>query len=142
MKLIYKIILGLVVIGFLAVAGVYWYAFMRPHIDMLKARPEFVLDASDLFNDFSNNEATANQKYLGKVVQITGEVVDVKTENSQTAVILEDDLFGVSTYLDSSFVAENPKIVKDVGPGQSVTLRGQCDGMLSDVVVSRAVIIQ
>ena len=105
---------------------------------MLKARPEFVLDASDLFNDFSNNEATANQKYLGKVVQITGEVVNVKTENSQTAVILEDDLFGVSTYLDSSFVAENPKIVKDVSPGQSVTLRGQCDGMLSDVVVSRA----
>ncbi|HKJ41205.1 MAG TPA: hypothetical protein VKA27_03885 [Sunxiuqinia sp.] len=142
MKPLIKIALILFVIGLVAAGGVYWYAFMRPHKDMLKTRPEFVMDASDLFNDFSNDENSANKKYLGKVVQITGKVIDVKNENNETAVTLEDELFGVSTYLDSAFVAQNPKLVSKLDSGQMVTLRGQCDGMLDDVVISRAVIIQ
>lgn len=142
MKRLYKIVLTLFVAGLLAAGGVYWYAFMRPHKNMLKAKPAFVMDASNLFNDFSNNESTADKKYLGKVVQITGKVVDVKNENDETAVTLEDDLFGVSTYLDSTYVADNPRIVAALDTGKIVTLRGQCDGMLNDVVISRAVIIQ
>lgn len=142
MKPLYKIILSLFVVGLLAAGGVYWYAFMRPHRDMLKAKPAFVMDASDLFNDFSNDEASANKKYLGKVVQITGKVVDLKNENNETAVTLTDELFGVSTYLDSAFVADNSKMVAAIDTGKIVTLRGQCDGMLNDVVISRAVIIQ
>lgn len=142
MKPFVKIILTVFVIGLIAAGGVYWYAFMRPHRDMMKTQPEFVMDASALFNDFSNNETTANKKYLGKVVQITGKVIDVKNENHETAVTLEDELFGVSTYLDSAFVAQNSKLVSSINSGQMVTLRGQCDGMLNDVVISRAVIIQ
>lgn len=142
MKPLYKIVLSLFVVGLLTAGGVYWYAFMRPHKDMLKAKPAFVMDASDLFNDFSNDEASANKKYLGKVVQITGKVVDLKNENNETAVTLEDELFGVSTYLDSAFVADNSKMIAAIDTGKIVTLRGQCDGMLNDVVISRAVIIQ
>jgi hypothetical protein len=76
------------------------------------------------------------------VVEISGKVINVNKENNQTAVVLEDELFGVSTYLDSSFVVENPTIIQSVSPGETVTLRGQCDGMLNDVVISRAVVIQ
>lgn len=109
---------------------------------MLKATPEFVMDASKLYNDFSNDENTADKKYLGKVVQITGKVIDVKNENNETAVTLEDELFGVSTYLDSAFVANNKNLIATIDTGKIVTLRGQCDGMLNDVVISRAVVIQ
>lgn len=142
MKQLLRIALILFIIGLIAAGGIYWYAFMRPHKDMMKAHPEYVMQASDLFNDFSNDEGSANKKYLGKVVQITGTVVDVKNDNDETAVTLEDELFGISTYLDSAFVAENPDLVSAVDTGQTVTLRGQCDGMLNDVVISRAVIIQ
>ena len=142
MKRIYKILAGLAIIGILAGAGMYWYAFMRPHTNMLKAEAEVKLSASDLFNDFSSNEAAANTKYIGKIIEVTGNIVQVNTDETQTSIILEDELFGVSTYLDSSFVASNPNLIQEINPNQSVTIRGQCDGMLSDVVISRAVIIQ
>ncbi len=142
MKPVYKILLVLVVLALSAGAGIYWYAFMRPHQNMLKVNPEYKLSARNLFSEFSDDETTANSKYLGKIVELTGYVKSVKISDNQTAIILDDELFGVSTYLDSAFCATNHQRLAAISPGQTVTIRGQCDGVLSDVVISRAVIIQ
>lgn len=142
MKPAYKILLLLVVLALSAGAGIYWYAFMRPHQNMLKVSPEYKLNAKNLFSEFSDDETTANLKYLGKIVELTGKVAAVKISDNQTAVVLEDEFFGVRTYLDSAFCATNSQILTAINAGQTVTIRGQCDGILSDVVISRAVIIQ
>lgn len=142
MKPAYKILLLLVVLALSAGAGIYWYAFMRPHQNMLKVNPEYKLSAKNLFSEFSDDETTANLKYLGRIVELTGKVTEVKISDNQTAVVLEDEFFCVRTYLDSVFCATNSQILTAISPGQTVTIRGQCDGILSDVVISRAVIIQ
>lgn len=142
MKPIFKFVLILVVLAFFAGAGVYWYAFMRPPQNMEKAKAEFKLSSSELFSDFSTDETKANSKYLGKIIEVSGTVVQVKEEENQTAIILENKLFGVSTYLSANFCKTNYKLVHSIKPDQSVTIRGQCDGLLSDVVISRAVIVQ
>lgn len=142
MKRTYKIVLLLAALAVLAGGGAYWYTFLQPHKNMQKARPDFKLNAENLFTDYSSDENAANSKYLGKVLELTGKVVEVKNEDKQTVVVLEDILFGVSTYLDSSFCAANSELLKEINQGQTVTIRGQCDGMLSDVVVSRAVIVK
>lgn len=122
--------------------GSYWYAFKRPHQNMLKAKPEYVVEAGFLFHEYADDEMAANKKYLGKVIEITGKVVRLEVVENQYSVILEDDLSGVISYLDSSFVAANREMIRTIDPGQYITLRGQCDGMLNDVVISRAVVIQ
>ncbi|MEN8137613.1 MAG: hypothetical protein ABFR62_04195 [Bacteroidota bacterium] len=142
MKRIYKILLALVIPVILVGIGAYWYTFMQPHKNLLKVEPEFEIGAENFFTEFSDDETTSNAKYLGKVVEITGKVVELNKENNQTVIVLKDELFGVSTYLDENFCKEYPEILETVKVGDTVTLRGQCDGMLSDVVVSRAVIIQ
>ncbi len=142
MKAIHKILILLFVTALLIGGGVYWYAFMRPHQNMLKAKPEFELSAKNLFSEFNENETNANAKYLGKVVEITGKVVELKTTNNQTAIVLEYEFFGVRTFIDSSFYSTNKKAFESINPGQFVTIRGQCDGMLNDVIISRAVIIR
>lgn len=142
MKVIYKILILLFVTAIIIGSGVYWYAFMRPYQNMLKAKPEFELSATNLFSEFNENETNANAKYLGKVIEITGRVVELKTTNDQLAIVLEDELFGVRTFIDSSFYSTNKQIFESINPGTSVTIRGQCDGMLNDVIISRAVIIR
>jgi hypothetical protein len=142
MKRIYVIILVFTGLAILAVAGAYWYAFLRPHPDMMKAKPAYTLESARLFNEFSEDEKAAYGKYAGEVLEVTGEIVHVRRDEKQTAVILNDVFMGVSVYLDSSFVENNRKIVDALDSGQKVTIRGQCDGMLTDVIISRAVIIQ
>lgn len=142
MKRIYKILIITIVLGTLAGGGAYWYTFMQLHKNMQKTSPDFKLTAKNIFTEFSDEETTANAKYLGKVVELTGKVAEVKNENNQFAIVLEDKLFGVSTYLDSSYCAANPKVLQSISEGQTITIRGQCDGMLNDVVISRAVVIE
>lgn len=142
MKLVYKIVLIIVVVAGLLGAGAYWYAFMRPHLNMETANAQFKLSSSALFNEFSNDETAANEKYLGKVVEVNGEVVAVNESGNQTAIILDDPLFGISAYLDSSYVADNRKIIETIEAGQNIIIRAQCDGMLTDVVISRGVIVR
>lgn len=142
MKRIYKILIMMVLLAVVAGGSAYWYTFMQPHKNMQKANPDFKLTAKNIFTEFSENEKTANTKYLGKVVELTGKVAEVKNENNQSAIVLENMLFGVSAYMDSSYCAANPKVLQDINKGQTITIRGQCDGMLNDVVISRAVIIE
>lgn len=142
MKRGFKILLFLVLLAVLAGLGGYWYAFKRPHQNMLKAKPEYAVEAGVLFHEYTDDEVTANKKYLGKVIEITGKVIRVEATENRHSVILEDDLSGVISYLDSSFVAANREMIRTIDPGHYITLRGQCDGMLNDVVISRAVIIQ
>lgn len=142
MKTSYKIIVVLLALAVVAGAGAYWYTFMQPAKDFSKLKPDYTLNAEQLFSDFSGDETAANSKYIGKVVELTGKVVTVNTDSTQVSIVLEDQLFGVSTYLDAGFCAANPEMLRAVRAGQTITIRGQCDGMLNDVVISRAVIIR
>jgi hypothetical protein len=142
MKRIYVILIVLVVIILLAGAGVYWYSFLRPHKNILKTRPAYVLSSTQLVSEFSDDENAANEKYAGEIIEIAGRIVDVKKGHKQTAVILEDLFSGISVYLDSSYVVNNPEKINDLDDEQTITIRGQCDGMLTDIIISRAVIIQ
>jgi hypothetical protein len=141
MKKIYLIVLSVFVLVVLAGAGVYWYAFLRTHKSMLKIKPAYTLNSEQLLSEFTTDENAAFEKYAGKVIEVTGKIEDINRSEKQTAIIFEDRFFGVSAYLDSSFLAKNRKIIDALNHDQQITVRGQCDGMLSDVIISRAVII-
>ena len=142
MKPSYKISLILIVLAVVVGAGAYWYVFLKPHRNMENKKPEFKLSSTQLLQDFTKDETAANARYSGKVIEVSGEVVAVQTGERGAAIILEDELFGVSAYLDSSFVAANQQLTNKTTVGEPITIRGKCDGMLNDVVISRAIIIQ
>ena len=95
-----------------------------------------VIAASALFTEFESDEATANEKYLNKTVQIKGIVEEVTetTEGGMTAVIKgEGDMFGVQC----SFLE-----IEELKPGAEVSIRGKCTGYLMDVNLARCVVVQ
>ncbi|WP_367388259.1 hypothetical protein [Lewinella sp. LCG006] len=134
MKNIIKYGLLLAVIG--AVIGVYMWN--KPHENMDHAKTDVEISAGELFKAFAENEAQANEDYLDKVIAVAGKVREVsKSPEGIVKVTLDsgDEMFGVICQLDE--LSDHQRT--DFQPGESVTFKGKCTGMLMDVVLVRCV---
>ena len=94
------------------------------------------ITASQLVKEYQANEAEANAKYLDKAIQVSGTVTSVeKNQDGKPTIMLasEDAMTGVYCTLK-----ENTEIAS----GSSVTIKGFCSGMLSDVRIREAVVVK
>lgn len=133
-----KILIPLLILGAVGLAiGIYQYN--KPHKDIRSAEPAFTLEATELYSAYDTEEAAANEKYLDKVIQVTGEVADVSENGEGNLTVTLDGggmLGGVICEMDT-FSEEGTEARFE--PGQTVTLKGICTGMLMDVVLVRCV---
>lgn len=107
----------------------------KPHRAVATAEADVKLEATDLYTQFTTDEATANSKYLDKIVQVCGTVSQVSSENNVVSIQLDagDPLGGVLCELDP--LSEHKRT--DFKPGEKVCFKGICSGYLSDVVLNR-----
>jgi hypothetical protein len=139
MKLYVKIILGVVIFIALAciLAGI--YLFRMPHKNLVKAKPDFVISAVGLQKAFEDSEKDATAKYVKKILEVSGVVVEVKTgESGALNVTLKSgsDLSSVICTLAAG--ADQAAFVQ----GSQVKLRGECSGYLMDVLLNNCVLIK
>lgn len=118
-------------------AGIRMY--FKPHRSVEAAEPAFTLSASELIDAFSNDEASANMLYGGKILQVRGEVKEVLFTDSSMVLQLgrADQLASVSCY----FYNRNQGHSVSLQPGRSVTIKGICNGMLMDVVLDKCILL-
>jgi hypothetical protein len=137
MKKALVIILALAVVG-----GFFGYRmYNKPHKDMTSAESDLKIDAAELLSSFENDEATANEKYNDKVVEVSGTVSDVSTdEDGNIKVTLDagNPLGGVICQLDN--LSEHKRT--EFPTGEKVSFKGLCTGYLMDVVLVRCVEVQ
>ncbi len=133
MKKLIKYILIIVIV--VLTAGIYVYN--KPHMDIKSARPDFILDAQTLFNDFETDEDAANIQYLDKVMLVKGNVREIILQNGGMSVVLDagNSLFGVNCNINE---LKNPKFKT----GDPVKIKGICTGMLADVALNNCVIVE
>lgn len=131
-----KILLFLVAAGLVGAAYAY-YLWNKPHEDMGAAKATATLTAAQLMSEYTADETAANGKYLGQTIAVSGKVKEATDEGGILKVMLDadDENFGVYCVLDSAF--QHPRRVFPVG--ESVTLKGKCDGINLDVQLSRCV---
>lgn len=106
---------------------------------MDKAKVDVALEASELFTAFETNEAEANEKYLDKIIKVSGTVKEVSTDDKgNISVTLESgsEMFGVVCQMDD--LTKHAKT--NFEPGEQITFKGVCTGMLMDVVLVRCVV--
>src|SRR5690606_21581140 len=96
-------------------------------------RPEFLVSASELITAFEENERAANDKYLGKVVEVHGTVTEV-IEKQNSFVLLLGDTSTVSR-VSCTLEGDNDDMAYGLRAGDALTLRGICSGRLLDVVL-------
>src|SRR5438477_8896480 len=59
-----------------------YYEYSRTNADLASAKPEVIVSAPALVNEFSQNEAQANAKYLNKVTRARGVVKAIETDHT------------------------------------------------------------
>ena len=135
-----KKLLGIGLLLALIGLGTGYFIYNKPHQNMDKAKAELALDAKALFTAFETDESGANEKYLDKVIEVTGTVKEMSTDDTgNISITLEtgSDMFGVICQMDN--LTEHEKT--DFQPGEKVTLKGICTGMLMEVVLVRCVVV-
>jgi hypothetical protein len=141
-KLKYFIIIVLVglIVG---LAGVY-YVYNKPQRNISKEKPAYIIDPASLVNDFNMNEDSSTMKYNGKVIQVSGQVVEYDPEKTGTSIVFVNSIGGVTCSFDSITTVNNFERLSNIKVGDSLTLKGKCDGFdnINGVVLSKCVLVK
>jgi hypothetical protein len=127
-------------VTFIALAAILaaLYLYNLKSTDMAKARPDFILTATDLQKAFEADETKASLSYINKILEVTGKISSVKPGEKgvvNISLTTENDL--------SSVICTFPAI-SDPGifrAGDQITLRGECSGYLMDVLLNNCAIV-
>jgi hypothetical protein len=137
-----KTIFGITALLFLAAAGYGFYLWFKPHRDVTN-ETGIEITAKAIFDSFESNETRANTLYLNKAIQVTGEVMQCKKNQSGQVVVYlksSDPIYGV-----------NCTFKNDPGPVEKnsvITFKGICTGYLGDkndpgdVVINQGIIVK
>jgi hypothetical protein len=141
MKTWVKILLGLAIIGIIAVAVIYIFVYNKPHPDYENLKPDYSLTAKALFDEFTANSPAAQQKYNGKMVEITGEVTGMEATDSITIIIFA---FSKGDFGDEGVrCTVLPKFndaARKLQMGTPVKIKGYCTGFTGDVIFEQCTV--
>lgn len=122
-------------------AYVYFFIYHQAHADIFKAQPDFTISAVDLYRAFQEDERAANEVYLGKIIRVSGAVLDIEKEDGLVSAVRLDVgelLDGVVCEMDRVYLRE----AGELRAGDEVVLQGVCTGFLEDVILNRCAIIE
>lgn len=111
-----------------------WHVNGRP-----LSGPVVTVTPQQLLKDYTANEVSADMKYKGKTLEVTGTIDSISKDLfDQVYVALDagDPMRNVTCYLDS----ESQKKVADLKKGQRVTIQGRGDGMMMNVMLRDSVL--
>jgi hypothetical protein len=138
--LIRNILIIAVLLGSIGVIiGIYLYNKKDP--DLSKVKADFVLQVSELVNEFNQDENSASAKYIDKVLEVKGPVSAIESASDSTMNIYlnaENQMSGVNCSFDDVSGTTSPDFQK----GDIITVRGVCTGMLMDVLLNNCVVVK
>jgi hypothetical protein len=130
---------SLVIIFLLFILAGFWIAYRmynKPHRDPT-AESSIQITAVDLFRSYETNEVEANGRYLDKVLEVSGKVIEI-TNNQENfpVIILETDnpMFAVRCTMEKADASANV--------GDTVKIKGICTGYLSDVIIVKGTLVE
>ncbi|MEO6134778.1 MAG: hypothetical protein ABIP35_06470 [Ginsengibacter sp.] len=115
--------------------------YSRTVANLADVPPQEKLVATELAKAYNENEMTAEKKYAGKIIEVTGVISSIYNEADTIVNVLlniDDSLPKISCSMESS---EIPAI-KKYASHQSIIIKGYCTGYLLDVKMNRCVIIK
>jgi|TARA_B110000858_G_scaffold160290_1_gene184290 hypothetical protein len=101
--------------------------------------PSIEVSAKKLYADYDANGVSADMKYKGKVLSVTGKINNIdKDFMDEIYVSLKgDEYFGdIQCYFAESHIQEAANLSK----GQTITVKGVCDGQMMNVILKGCVI--
>lgn len=134
LKVILGVVGGVVLLGCLGVGGCIALIGLGAKKQAAEDRqvaagPALAITADALHSEYDANEVAADEKYKGKVLEVTGTVKEIGKDildDQYVALQLPRNQFMTSVHC--SFPAGASKELAQLRKGQRVTIRGKCKG--------------
>jgi len=99
------------------------------------------VEASALAKQYKANEVAADGKYKGRVLRVSGRVVDIKKDILDQPYVL---LKGVGTIegVQCFFSKKQEKELSNLEKGTQITVSGKCDGLLLNVLLKNCALVR
>lgn len=142
----YKIILlasALIVIA----AGAYFYVNRKTQ-SLTDSKADYKISAIKFLEEYSSDQILSDKKYLGKVIQVDGNLKEIERDDKGSLTFVLGDLTSTSSVrcsIDTTVVIDESAYPV----GTAVSLKGECTGfntddlgLGADIVLNRSIIIQ
>ena len=132
-----KILIPLAVLALVG-AGIGFYMYNKPVESLEHKKADVTVSSDQLLSEYESDEKAANDKYLGKIVEVSGRVASIANEEGKVKVSLEtsNPISSVICELEDKMNAGDLKV------GDDVKMKGLCSGYLSDVIVVQSSIVK
>src|ERR1700761_6145530 len=123
--------LGIVLL-ILSAAGYGWHLFNKPHQSAAAQSTDLTVDADTLYHQYQADERSADQRYMGKVLKVSGKLSEIQRSGNSEIWILSANAGDGGGGINCQLFA-GTKISQEPRPGDAVTVKGRCTGFLMDV---------
>lgn len=121
--------LGILLLVLVAL-GWAWHLYDKPHQSAADESAAATVNADTLYHQYAADEKTADQKYMGKVLAVTGRLTEIQHSGNSIIWILSTQPGGGG--INCQLFA-GTKVDPEPHPGDAVTVKGRCTGFLMDV---------
>ncbi len=122
--------IGIILLVFAAAAYFAWHQLDRPHQSAADKSTDVTINADTLYHQYQADEHAADQKYLGKVIAVTGRLTEIQNNGNSTIWILSTQPGGGGINCQ---IFGGTKVDPEPKTGDLVTLKGRCTGFIIDV---------
>ncbi len=136
-----KTLILLFILAALLVGYFLWRVYQRPVATLHKLKPEIEITAIQLMADYLQDETMANERYLDKILRITGRLQEKKLNDEISSLYLDagDESIGM---INCQLEKGEEQKAANLAEGQTLTLKGRCVGLTMDVVLTQCIIEQ
>jgi len=118
------------------------FIIFQPQYSTQGIEPDYTVKIGQLYQSFEQNESQASQKYIGKVIETSGFVIEVNKDVTGANVLLLSNTKNgdpqILCTLDSKYDNSSEG---DLKIGTKVKVKGQCTGMLLEVVLKNGILL-
>jgi len=144
MKRISTLAVFIVLLFSLVVGYFYFFVFNKEHPDFENLKPEYVLEAAELYKQFTSDPKKAQLMYGGKMIQVKGNINTIEKLDSLTIAVyvFNEGMFG-NEGVRCTFLNEEAAMIQDINDVQNASIKGFCSGFNdTDVILEKCSVIK
>ncbi len=110
----------------------------KKEVEELIKQQTISIKAEQLMNEYQENEVYADNKYKGKLLNVSGRVKSVGKDvlNTMYVILLPDTEYIYATSVQCFFSDDKNEQLASLKRGQWITVRGKCKGKTFNVLLS------
>ena len=100
-------------------------------------KPNLIVSAKKLYKDYNANEIAADEKYKGKIIEVTGVIRDIGNDIMDNAYVT---LVGDQYFGDIQCYFSEKSVVASLSKGKRITIIGSCSGLMMNVHINNCIV--